>query len=112
VVPLPGPSVPLPASASAGPASSKATRPPATRQAEVRATTRRSAMAAAVSIADLVGASEPLIQIGDLRSRRSKGGSNLLTTNRTVASRVPGRFRPCGEKDFRWKTKAGKCPNT
>jgi hypothetical protein len=58
------------------------------------------------------GASEPLIQIGDLRSRRSKGGSNLLTTNRTVASRVPGRFRPCREKDFRWKTKAGKCPNT
>ena len=58
------------------------------------------------------GASAPLIRIGDLRSRRSKGGSNLLTTNRTVASRVPGRFRPCGEKDFRWKTKAGKCPNT
>ena len=37
------PSVPLPATASAGPASSKATRPPATRQAEVRATTRRAA---------------------------------------------------------------------
>ena len=36
--------VPLPATASAGPASSKDTRPPATRQAEVRATTQRSAM--------------------------------------------------------------------
>ena len=57
------------------------------------------------------GASAPLIQIGDLRSRRSKGGSNLRTTNRTVASQL-GRFRPCREKDFRWKTKAGKCPNT
>jgi hypothetical protein len=30
-----------------------------------------------------------LIQIGDLRSRRSKGASNLLTTSRTVASQRP-----------------------
>ena len=58
------------------------------------------------------GASEPLIQIGDLRSRRSKGASNLLTTSRTVASQRPWPFPAMPRKDFRWKTKAGKCPNT
>ena len=58
------------------------------------------------------GASAPLIRIGDLRSRRSKGGQQFTDHEAHGSITAASPLRPCREKDFRWKTKAGKCPNT